>query len=91
MLLSKVRECFGLPRVSNWSEINPSLYAANPELFLRLEEVYGSDSLGNIDAYIGGMLESTQNPGPLFRAIIKEQFQRIRDGDRFWFENEQNK
>ena len=40
--------------------------------------------------YIGGMLESTDGPGILFRAIIKEQFTRLRDADRFWFENEDN-
>ena len=85
-----VRKCFGLPKVSNWSDINPNLYAARPDLFKNLEKVYGSDCLKNIDLYIGGMLESFQDPGPLFRAIIKEQFQRIRDSDRFWFENEEN-
>lgn len=36
------------------------------------------------------MLESTGHPGELFRAIIIDQFTRIRDADRFWFENEQN-
>ena len=39
---------------------------------------------------LGGMLESTGHPGDLFRAIIMDQFTRIRDADRFWFENEQN-
>ncbi|KAG9341887.1 hypothetical protein JZ751_018204, partial [Albula glossodonta] len=29
-------------------------------------------------------------PGPLFSSIILDQFQRIRNGDRFWFENKQN-
>lgn len=84
-----VRKCFRLPMISNWSEINPDLYTRKPELFLRLEELYGSD-LNNIDLYIGGMLESKDGPGPLFRTIIREQFQRLRDADRFWFENVDN-
>ena len=41
----------------------------------------------NVDVYVGGMLESYDGPGPLFAKIIKEQFERIRDSDRFWFEN----
>ncbi len=41
----------------------------------------------NVDLYVGGMLESYDGPGPLFSKIIKEQFERIRDSDRFWFEN----
>ncbi|KAK6039553.1 hypothetical protein COOONC_22943 [Cooperia oncophora] len=36
------------------------------------------------------MLEVNGGPGELFRAIIKEQFERLRDSDRFWFENRQN-
>lgn len=51
--------------------------------------LYGRD-LNNVDLYLGGMLESRNGPGPLFQAIILEQFKRIRDADRFWFENTQN-
>lgn len=36
------------------------------------------------------MLESDGKPGELFSAVILEQFKRIRDADRFWFENEAN-
>ena len=60
------------------------------ELFDKLEEVYGDHGMSNIDLYIGGMLESNNGPGPLFRRIIKDQFERIRDADRFWFENKDN-
>ena len=60
-----------------------------PEIFAKLEKMYGSN-LNNIDLYLGGMLESNGNPGPLFQAITLEQFRRIRDADRFWFENERN-
>ena len=42
----------------------------------------------NIDIWVGGMMESGKNgPGPLFRTVILDQFLRIRDGDRFWYEN----
>ncbi|CAB4055922.1 DUOX [Lepeophtheirus salmonis] len=86
-----VRTYFGLPRVSNWSQINEEKYKKDPELFERLESLYGEDCLDHIDVYIGGMLESSYGPGPLFKAIIKEQFERLRDSDRFWFENTENK
>ena len=44
--------------------------------------------MDDIDIWVGGLLETTPDgPGPLFKAIIKDQFERIRDGDRFWFEN----
>jgi dual oxidase len=37
------------------------------------------------------MLETTLegNPGPLFSTVIKEQFERLRESDRFWFENKE--
>lgn len=45
-----------------------------------------------IDPWVGGILETTSTgPGELFRTIIRDQFRRIRDGDRFWFENRANK
>lgn len=87
-----MRKYFKLPPITNWSQINPELYKRAPSLFAKLSKLYG-DNLDNIDVYVGGMVESellTGRPGPLFRAIIREQFLRIRDSDRFWFENEHN-
>ena len=87
-----IRRYFGLPALSNWSQINPSLYERAPTLFETLARLY-DNNLDNVDVYVGGMVESeleTGRPGPLFRAVIKEQFERIRDADRFWFENEHN-
>ena len=52
--------------------------------------LYGDD-ISRLDAYVGGMLETDgHGPGELFSAIIRDQFIRLRDGDRFWFENTQN-
>ncbi|OTF70332.1 hypothetical protein BLA29_009342 [Euroglyphus maynei] len=87
-----IRKYFNFPPVKNWSEINPLLYEKAPELFEILSRLY-DNNLDNIDVYVGGMVESeldTGRPGPLFRAIIREQFLRIRDADRFWFENKHN-
>ena len=37
-----------------------------------------------------GMLETRTGPGELFTSIVKEQFETLRDSDRFWFENTEN-
>lgn len=50
-----------------------------------------NDSLDDIDIWPGGLAETTSDgPGELFRTIISDQFTRIRDADRFWYENELN-
>lgn len=52
------------------------------QMFDDLAVLYNRD-IGSLDAYVGGMLESSDNgPGELFSAIIKDQFIRLRDSDR---------
>ena len=48
------------------------------------------DRLDNVDVYVGGMLESYGQPGEFFTVVIKEQFERLRDADRVWFENDRD-
>ena len=56
----------------------------------RLRKVY-NNSLVAIDAYPAGLLESSPDGlGSLFTTVIREQFLRLRDADRFWFENVDN-
>ena len=76
-----VRATFGLPEIQTLEDINPERFATNPDLLKSLEEVYNGH-LDDIDLYVGGMLETGDDPGPLFSAIILEQFQRLRDSDR---------
>lgn len=64
------------------------MFKRHPDLAEKLEKAYGS--VENVDLYIGGMLESIDGPGELFTAIILDQFVRIREADRFWFENVKN-
>lgn len=52
-------------------------------------ELYNGD-VSKLELFPGGLLESVSGPGPVFSAILLEQFERIRNGDRFWFENRQN-
>lgn len=60
----------------------------DPEIRGKLKELYGHP--GNIDIFAGGILEDQVEGGrvgPLFRCLLIEQFKRLRDGDRFWYEN----
>lgn len=86
---NSARVAFNLPPKKSWHEINPTLFDQNPGLEQSLTAAY-ENRLDNIDAYVGGMLESDGKPGELFQAVIIDQFERLRDSDRFWFENEQN-
>uniref|UniRef100_UPI00398F410F dual oxidase 2 n=1 Tax=Pristiophorus japonicus TaxID=55135 RepID=UPI00398F410F len=83
------RRAFQLPAISEWNEINPKLWNESPELFEKLKEKHGGD-ISKLELWPGGLLESNGAPGELFTEIMIEQFQRIRDGDRYWFENHQN-
>uniref|UniRef100_A0A8C1VN17 NAD(P)H oxidase (H2O2-forming) n=1 Tax=Cyprinus carpio TaxID=7962 RepID=A0A8C1VN17_CYPCA len=75
---------FGLP---SYNQIRESL---NMRPLLReLAELYENDT-SRLDLFVGGLLESQEGPGPVFSTIILDQFERIRNADRFWFENKQN-
>lgn len=50
-------------------------------------QLYGNDGR-HIDLFVGGILETDhKGMGQLFATIFAEQFQRIRDADRMYFEN----
>lgn len=59
------------------------------QLLRDIAELHNGD-ISNLELFPGGLLESLRGPGPVFSAIILDQFERIRNGDRFWFENRQN-
>ena len=80
---NSVREAYGLSRVTSFADITSDV-----ELQQTLEELYGS--VDNIDVWVGGLAEdhvAGSSVGPLFQAIITDQFQRLRDGDRLWYQN----
>lgn len=54
----------------------------------KLRSLYGHP--GNVDLFVGALSEKVlpdAKIGPTFVCIIAEQFKRLRDGDRFYFEN----
>uniref|UniRef100_A0A671N5H5 NAD(P)H oxidase (H2O2-forming) n=1 Tax=Sinocyclocheilus anshuiensis TaxID=1608454 RepID=A0A671N5H5_9TELE len=75
---------FGLP---SYNQIRESLNMR--PLLRKLAELYENDT-SRLDLFVGGLLESQEGPGPVFSSIILDQFERIRNADRFWFENIQN-
>ncbi len=80
---NQVRVDLGLQAVSSFADITSDV-----DLQQKLEAVYGS--VDNIDLWIGGLAEdhvAGTSTGETFAAIITDQFARIRDGDRFWYEN----
>src|SRR5262249_59566814 len=47
--------------------------------------------VNNIDAWVGALAEDHvkgTSTGPLIRKVLVDQFTRLRDGDRFWYQNQ---
>lgn len=77
------RAAYGLPRVRSFAEIT-----SDPALQKTLKDLYGS--VDKIDLWVGGLAEDHipgASVGPTFARIISNQFARLRDGDRFWYQN----
>uniref|UniRef100_A0A2P2HZE6 Peroxidasin-like n=3 Tax=Hirondellea gigas TaxID=1518452 RepID=A0A2P2HZE6_9CRUS len=58
------------------------------EVRRKLHQLYGHP--GNVDVWVGGLLEDVVEGGrvgPTLACILADQFRRLRDGDRFWYEN----
>lgn len=76
------RIAYGLPPVSGFSQITN-----DPVLAGKLQALYGN--VNNIDLWVGSLAENHVpggSTGPLIRAIVANQFERLRDGDSFWYE-----
>ncbi|XP_036432005.1 dual oxidase 2 [Colossoma macropomum] len=86
---NEVREALNLPQVQTWGEINLKLNQTNPQLFRDLSELYEND-ISKLELFVGALLEGDGGPGPVVTSIFLDQFERIRNADRFWFENKQN-
>jgi hypothetical protein len=85
---NEVRVAYGLPAVDSFFDITYDIEIAN-----KLEAAYGVGNVDNVDLWVGGISEPPVPGGMVgqtFAAIIKDQFERSRDGDRFWYENRQD-
>jgi len=80
---NSVREAYGLRRVNSFDEIT-----SNRSIQSSLRSMYGS--VDNIDLWVGGLAEDhlpNSSLGITFTTILVDQFKRLRDGDRFWYES----
>src|SRR5262249_48359751 len=80
---NQARVAYGLPAVTSFSQIT-----SNPTLQAELKHLYGN--VNNVELFVGGLAEdhaAGSSMGPTFRAIIANQFERVRDGDRMWYQN----
>ena len=79
---NEARRRMGLKTVTSFAELS-----SNPEVQARLRSVY--DSVEDIDLWVGGLAED-HVPGALVgetvHTVLKDQFERLRDGDRFWYQ-----
>lgn len=79
----ELRRVFGPGRADSFASISQSA-----EVQARLSQVYAA--VDDIDAWVG-LLSEDHVPGamvgPTLQGILVDQFQRLRDGDRFWYES----
>src|SRR4029077_6486416 len=81
---NSMRAAYGLPRVTSFAQIT-----SNVQVQQKLQQLYGS--VNNIDAFVGALAEDHApgaDVGPLTKAVLVDQFTRLRDGDRFFYLNQ---
>ena len=79
-----VRQSYGLEMVATSAEVS-----SDTGVQRTLEDIY--DEIGHLELWPAGLAEDHMEGamvGETFHAIIADQFTRLRDGDRFWFEND---
>ena len=72
--------------IQNWQGLSRVIFSGS--ILRKLRQVYGHPK--NIDLWVGGLLEEPVNGarvGPTVQCLLVDQFRRIRDGDRFWYQN----
>ncbi|MBV9489994.1 MAG: peroxidase family protein [Verrucomicrobia bacterium] len=82
--LNRTRRALGLSPYLSFAELTP-----DPVLQQSLQAVYGT--IDQVDLFIGGLAEPPARGaivGSTFQAIIAQQFEALRSGDRFFWLNE---
>lgn len=79
------RQAFGLNPKATFDQIT-----SDGDLARDLACLYGGN-IDTVDPWIGGLAEDHEeggNMGEFIRAVLVDQFTRLRDGDRFWYRND---
>lgn len=80
---NSVREAYGLQKITDFNQM-----AINQSHIDKLVSMYAS--VDDVDLWVGGLIEPHQPGamvGELLQVVLREQFTRLRDGDRFWYQN----
>ncbi|GAU91926.1 hypothetical protein RvY_04086-2 [Ramazzottius varieornatus] len=83
----QMRKFCGLPPINSLSDLER---VTSPQNAANLASIY--KNINDVDFFAGGMSEKPVNgeglSGPTFACILTEQFRRLKNGDRFFYENE---
>jgi hypothetical protein len=77
------RIAYGMSTVTNWTDIT-----SDPEIQDRMSSVYSS--VEDVDMWVGALAEDHHDGamvGDLLYRVLKDQFERLRNGDRFYYKN----
>jgi hypothetical protein len=81
---NSMRAAYGLPIATSFSDIT-----GDASLQTKLMQLYGN--VDKVEPIVAALAEDHlpgASVGPVTAAVINEQFRRLRDGDRFWYEND---
>lgn len=83
--LNQTRLALGLTPYTSFAELT-----SDPTVQANLQSTFGN--IDNVDLFVGGLAETQASNGgvvgPTFQAIIADQFNALRAGDRFFWQNE---
>lgn len=82
------RALCGLPLASTFADLSDVI---GQDIVDELQKVY--EDVDDIDLFIGGVSErpiGNSLVGPTFRCLIGDQFRRLREGDRFFYDSSSN-
>lgn len=80
-----LRQSYGLPAYQSFDELT----GGDEKLTRKLASVYSS--VDQIDPWVGLLCEDPEpgsSVGQTIATVVTDQIRRLRDGDRFWFEND---